>query len=251
MKKIIILFCIGMSSVMGFSQSSGIDLSIEFFKAVRTKSAEKDNLRKQMADLSPQVLEKELDTDLKTLAFWINVYNANIQYLLNQNPALYNDRGAFFKAEQITIAGKVMSFDLIEHGILRRSKTKWSLGYFGKINVPPFEKQFRIKRVDPRIHYALNCGANSCPSIYPYTFENVDKELDMSCKSYLEQNVRVKDGKLLAPVLFSWFRADFGGVRGVRNFILKYQVVTKEESKLPISFSDYDWTIDEDPYRNN
>lgn len=238
-----------MSSI-AFSQTSGIDLSISFFEAVKKNSSETESFKTKLAELDRGQLESELNTDLKILAFWINIYNANIQYLLKKDPSQYDDRGAFFKKQQITVAGELMSFDKIEHGILRRSKTKWSLGYFGKLFVPEFERQFRINRVDPRIHYALNCGANSCPPIYPYTFDNVNVEMDKSCENYLRQNVQVKEGKLYVPVLFSWFRADFGGIGGVRKFLLKYKIVSEEDSKLPLVFNDYDWTIDADPYRN-
>ncbi|MBU2019868.1 MAG: DUF547 domain-containing protein [Bacteroidetes bacterium] len=250
MKHLFLTLSLLFMSASSFSQTSGIDLSISFFEAVKKNSPETESFNTKLAELDRDQLEEELNTDLKTLAFWINIYNANIQYQLKKDPKQYKDRGAFFKNQQITVAGELLSFDKIEHGILRRSKTKWSLGYFGKIFVPKFERQFRIKRVDARIHYALNCGANSCPPIYPYTFDNVNEELDKSCENYLEQNVQVKDGYLYVPVLFSWFRADFGGKRGVRKFLLKYKVVSEEDSKLPLVFKGYDWSIDEDPYRN-
>lgn len=35
-----------------------------------------------------------------------------------------------------------------------------------------------IQQVDPRIHFALVCGAKSCPPIKLYTPENLDEGLD-------------------------------------------------------------------------
>lgn len=248
MKKIALILTVFLSGISFGSE--GLELSYDFFQAVKENKTTATEIREKIAQLNPETLSNELNEDEKRLAFWINIYNANIQYLLKRNPALFEDRGAFFKAKQVTVAGEVLSFDLIEHGVLRRSKSKLSLGYFGKVNVSNFEKLFRVKKVDPRIHYALNCGAKSCPPISVYHAEKVNEELDQSCKAYLTENHKVNENSLEVPVLFSWFRADFGGKRGVRKFLLNYGIVTKEESKRNLVFLDYDWTLALDPYRN-
>lgn len=248
MKNLLVFFTL-LSSTISFS-GEGLELSYSFFKAVKANDNGSVQLRAKIAELNPETLSKELDKDEKRLAFWINIYNANIQFLLKRNPELFNNRGAFFKAKQITVAGELLSFDLIEHGVLRRSKSKLSLGYFGKLKVSKFEKLFRVKKVDPRIHYALNCGAKSCPPISVYHADKVNEELDSSCKAYLTLNHKVNENSIEVPVLFSWFRADFGGKRGVRKFLLRYDIVSKEDSKKSLVFMDYDWTLALNPYRD-
>ena len=118
-----------------------------------------------LAIVSPQVLVDELQTEDEKLAFWLNVYNAYIQIKLKENSGQYVKRSQFFSTKSIVIAGQKLSLDAIEHGILRHSKTKLSLGYFTKWFPNTFEKTHRLKAVDYRIHFALNCGAASCPPI--------------------------------------------------------------------------------------
>lgn len=248
MKKLsLLILLLGMHAVHA---NEGLELSYAFFEAVKENKESASVFREKIEQLNPETLSNELDEDYKRLAFWINIYNANVQFILKKNPTLFEDRGAFFKAKQITVAGELLSFDLIEHGVLRRSKSKLSLGYFGKVHVSDFEKLFRVKKVDPRIHYALNCGAKSCPPISVYHADKLEEELDLSCKMYLTQNHKVNANTLEVPVLFSWFRADFGGKRGVRKFLLRYDIVSKEDSKKTLVFLDYDWTLALNPYRD-
>ena len=39
--------------------------------------------------------------------------------------------------------------------------------------------------LDPRIHFALNCGATSCPPIRVYSSANLDYQLDRAAASFL------------------------------------------------------------------
>ncbi len=225
-------------------------LSIQFFDAVRLNNMSlADNYANQLAKLNPKDLEVFLDSDEKILAFWMNIYNTNVQYILKKDPSKFDDRGAFFKAKQIEIAGEMLSFDVIEHGILRRSKSKLSLGFLPKIFVGKFERTFRINKLDPRIHYALNCGALSCPPIVAYHSQKVDEELDESVKEYLEKYCLVGEKEVQVPVLFSWFRADFGRKRGIKKFLMNYGITTKADKKKDLKFLDYDWTLALDPYK--
>ena len=68
-----------------------------------------------------------------------------------------------------------MSLDKIEHGIIRKSKIKYIQGYFSKWFPDKFEKLFRMKKLDNRIHFALNCCTKSCPQIRLYTPKDIDK----------------------------------------------------------------------------
>ncbi|MFT5581334.1 MAG: hypothetical protein ACI9G9_000581 [Psychromonas sp.] len=249
MKKLIVAFAL-LSSI-SYSQTvqrSALALSLQFFEAVRMNSPKASGYAVELARLDAKLLDKELDNDDKILAFWMNIYNSNIQYVLRKDSTLYQDRGAFFKAKQFTVAGELLSFDIVEHGILRKSKSKLSLGYFRKLRVSKFERKLRIGRLDPRIHYALNCGALSCPPVVAYHADKVDQEMEKSVMTYLEKNVKVEEKVIMVPVLFSWFRADFGGKRGVKKFLLKRELITTEDKEKELKFLDYDWTLDLDPY---
>ena len=63
-----------------------------------------------------------------------------------------------------------MSFSLddIEHGILRRNARN-------HIEVGDSKLTHMVDKVDYRIHFALNCGAQSCPAIAFYTIASLEK----------------------------------------------------------------------------
>tara|TARA_R110001592_G_scaffold58565_1_gene177234 strand:+ start:2644 stop:3360 length:717 start_codon:yes stop_codon:yes gene_type:complete len=185
----------------------------------------------------------QLNTDTQKKAFWINIYNAFIQISLSENPKLYEDKGAFFSEDRIKIAGEVLSFDDIEHGIIRKSRMKISLGYLRKWFRPKWERKLRVEHIDWRIHFALNCGAKSCPPVAIYSSEKLDKELDFMAKEYLKEqttyNAATKTASSVA--LMSWFRADFGGKCGARKIIFDYGITSEKPKNL--DFKTYDWTL--------
>ncbi|MGB0864474.1 MAG: DUF547 domain-containing protein [Saprospiraceae bacterium] len=231
-----------------FGQKKYADLSQKLIEAARYDKPYK-GLLKELAEVDPDILAAELDTDEAKKAFWINVYNAHIQFFLKENPKQYEDRGKFFHAESMLIAGKKLSFDKIEHGIIRRSKNKYSLGFFGKIRVDKFEKKFRVKKVDGRVHFALNCGAESCPAVASYDYTKMDEQLDKSSKIHLKNTSKynVLEDEVLVTKLLSWFRADFGKKKKVIKMLKKYEIIP-EDAKPSIKYDDYDWTMDLDNY---
>lgn len=231
------------------SSNSAVQLSQEFIYAAKT-GEQLDKLRSSLEKLDYIWLTNMLKTDNDKKAFWINIYNGYTYAILKKNPDLYKDRSAFFKRDQIKIAGQQFSLDDIEHGILRRSRTKWSLGYIGKMFPSKREKELRVTEIDYRIHFALNCGAKSCPPIAYYTPERLDEQLDMATKAYLagEAEYKSSENTVYVPALMSWFRADFGGKKGTRK-ILAEQGIIPAGSKPKIDFKSYDWNLYLDNFR--
>ena len=233
-------------ATISFSQEDYVAISTKFIKATRDDN-KKDIAKytKLIADVKQDELEKQLDNDNKKLTFFINVYNAFTHNALTENPDQYKDRGSFFKSEQFVIAGNKVNLDIIEHGFLRRSAVKWSLGKFGKLFPPKLERTFRVKDVDWRIHFALNCGAKSCPPVVIYDLKTIDEQLEKSAKSYFLKNSSYdkKSNVLKVPSLMSWFRGDFGNKCGTKKIAKKYGVLP-EDAKPSIEYLDYDWTLD-------
>lgn len=203
-----------------------------------------------LAKVDQDVLAAELTNDNRRKAFWMNVYNGFIQVFLNDNPDLYEDRNEFFHKKMITVAGEALSFDDIEHGIIRRSKIKLSLGLLSKWNVSDFEKKFRCDQTDPRVHFALNCGAKSCPAVAAYDFERIDEQMDKSTKLHLNATSRYDEAKNTVYVtsLLSWFRGDIGNKNKVRAFLKKYEVLPETAKRTKLSYETYDWTLYLDNY---
>ena len=157
---ILTLVLLSQSILASAQQPDYLKVSSDWLYAVRI-GERGDSLQKILSAADEQALKATLNEDDKRKAFWINVYNATTQSVLKADPARYKKRNAFFKAKLVTIAGHKTSLDEIEHGILRRSKCKLSLGYFNKIFKSRFEKALRVGKLDYRIHFALNCGARS------------------------------------------------------------------------------------------
>jgi len=194
------------------------------------------------------ILAQQLNGDAEKLAFWLNLYNGFTQVILKKDPDQYKTRNSFFSSKQIQVAGKQLSLDLIEHGLLRHSRIKWSEGYLGKLFPSGFEKKFRVDKLDYRIHFALNCGAKSCPPIAFYEAEQIDKQLNVAVKTYLKGEVIYYKAQntVEVPALMGWFRHDFGGKKGMLDILIKNKIIP-EGTKPNIRFKKYNWSL----YLNN
>ncbi len=220
-----------------------ISVSQQLLYAVRTKDSS-DAFIEILASADEKILQEQLSIDAKKIAFWLNIYNAFVQKLLTENPEKYKNRNSFFSLQQIIIAGKQLSLDDIEHGILRRSTIKWSFGYLKKFFPTDFEKKFRVADLDNRIHFALNCGAKSCPPIAYYDPAKIDMQLELATKNYLntETIYDEKSSSIFLPKMMDWFRGDFGGKKGIKKMLKKYQIINVDKD-VKISFKKYDWTL--------
>lgn len=225
------------------SKNAVVRLSQDYIYAAKT-GAPLTELSQNLASLSYEDLKKMLSTDNAKKVFWINLYNGYTQATLSVNPEQYKSRNAFFKKKAINVAGEMLSLDDIEHGILRRSKIKWSLGHLNKLFPSKREKEWRVDSLDYRIHFALNCGAKSCPPIAFYNDETLDTQLDLATKAYLTGEAEYDSAAnvIHLPKLMSWFRADFGGKKGMRQ-LLRRQGVIASDASPKIKFKNYDWTL--------
>jgi hypothetical protein len=202
-----------------------------------------DSLILVLQKVSIEQVESQLVTDAQKTAFWLNLYNAFIQKILSKNPEQYQNRNKFFRKKQINIGGNLLSFDFIEHGILRRSKNKLSMGYLNKIFVGSLEKKLRVKKPDYRIHFALNCGASACPAVAYYSVDKLDSQLAVAEGFFISENSIINQDKktIETSKIFSWFRADFGGKKGIKKLIGKYK--KQDFSDYNLIFRPYDWEL--------
>lgn len=225
------------------SQNKLVQLSQEFMYAAKIGD-EAATYISQLKNSSIIDITATIKTDDDKKAFWINLYNAYTQVSLKKNPDLYKNRKQFFTGKQIEMGGKEFSLDDIEHGILRRSKIKWSLGHLGKLFPGKTEKRLRVDRLDYRLHFALNCGAKSCPPIAFYKPENINQQLDLATKAYLRGEAVYDEAAntVNLPALMSWFRRDFGGKRKMITLLKELSIVPADKNPK-IVFKEYDWTL--------
>ncbi|HEY5406133.1 MAG TPA: DUF547 domain-containing protein [Ginsengibacter sp.] len=228
-----------------------VELSQQFIYAAKTNEPT-DSIELALKKISFDDLKNKLQSDDEKKAFWINLYNGYTQVILKKDPGKYKKRGKFFKIRQIYVAGKMFSLDDIEHGILRRSKIKWSLGYLNKIFPGKTEKALRVNHLDYRIHFALNCGAKSCPPIAFYNPENINPQLDLATKAYLTGEAEYDSSKNIVrlPALMNWFRRDFGGKKAMKKLLKKINVIPSN-SNPKIKFKKYNWNLFLDHYKTD
>ena len=204
----------------------------------------------QLALADEKHLAPALPTDAERKAFWINVYNAFTQLLLHEQPELYRNRHRFYASRLIRIAGRWLSLSEVEHGILRRSRHSLSFGYFNHWPVSEFEKKHRVNQRDARIHFALNCGAASCPPVRFYQSARVEEQLDIAAESYLGEMAEYREGnnEVGLPKLFLWFRGDFGGRRGIWELLRRYGVIPAQ-ARPRFRYFSYDWRMQLNQFR--
>jgi len=220
--------------------SAPTDLARGLLERVRRREPT-ERFRQSLADLDESSLSA-VRTDRRTaLAFWLNVYNAGAQLLLDRQPALFESRWRFFRSPAITVAGVEMSLDDIEHGIIRGRKSKYGLGYLPRLGRTGLSAAYRLD-ADPRIHFALNCGAASCPAVLAYAPGTVDDTLDDATATYLDGTVEYdpERDRVRLPRVCLWFIGDFGGRSGLRSFLRDFGQIPADATPS-LRFHEYDW----------
>jgi hypothetical protein len=177
-------------------------------------------------------------------AFWINIYNSFLQLNLREHykkhPQQDRSDGAgveiatatschalLYTTRNIPMAGRMFSLDDIEHGILRKYRWKFLYGYVPHLPmlVGPISK-LAVQKLDCRIHFALNCGAKSCPPIAYYSADKIEAQLDQATRAFLCQETEIAHVKheIHLSKIFYWYYGDFGGKKGIHDLLTKYSV---------------------------
>lgn len=168
-------------------------------------------------------------------AYWINFYNAlTVKVILDNYPVksitkIHNSWFAFGPWDDVhaKVAGKKLTLNNIEHGILR----------------PIWQ--------DNRIHYAVNCASLGCPNLAAkaYNAANTEKLLEKAAKDYINHSrgVEFKNGKLLLSSIYDWYKVDFGGnkrslIKHLRKYANSKLAKRLQGYKGSIGY-DYDWKL--------
>ncbi len=220
-----------------------VGLSMELLNGIRYKT-DVSGMIKVLAELKEEQLAVALVNDDAKKTFWVNVYNAMIQHQLSQDTSSYVNRRKFFGSKSMVVAGQKLSFDDIEHGMLRGSKARWAGGYIHKMVASPFERRFRVEQLDWRVHFALNGGAMSAPSIFQYNQQEIDKQLENSANLFLMFEVSHDSvaNTVQLPELFRKYRKDFGGKKGIYSMLQAREIIPAG-SKPKMVFTKYDWSL--------
>jgi len=215
-----------------------LKLSEKLLYAVKTESST-DSLEKELASLNMDNLITGLSNDAARKTFWINIYNSYYQVLAirekKTSPGIY-------KEKLIPVAGYSFSLDDIEHGILRKYRWKYSMGYLPQFLPSKLIKRLAVSKIDYRIHFSLNCGAKSCPPIAFYEYEKLEPQLEVATRSFLRSETDIDTIKKVISTskILEWFKGDFGGKKKILSLLSS--VFNQDFSGYSIKFKDYDWS---------
>jgi hypothetical protein len=168
------------------------------------------------------------------LALLLNAYNAfTLALILDHYPIrsirdIPEDRR--WKAERWRLAGRTVSLDGLEHEWIR----------------PMF--------ADPRVHFALVCGADGCPPLRSYDGAGLDAQL-------AEQSGRVhgmpdwlrvdpESGAIALSPVYEWYAGDFERADGdVLEHAARHSEALRERldagGRPAVRWLDYDWSLND------
>ena len=180
-----------------------------------------------------QVQLESLPDGPARLAHMINAYNALSMYnvLRSGIPATHAGwaKVRFFVLHQFEVGGQVVSLYSLENDVIR---------------------PYAHARRDPRIHFALNCSALSCPVLprAPFTAEALDAELERETRAFFArpENFRVDAASrtVWLSELLNFYPEDFVPQPAVS--LLAYANRYAPQPAPPeytVRFTPYDWTI--------
>jgi Protein of unknown function, DUF547 len=184
----------------------------------------------------------------RQMAFLINAYNAfTVELILAHYPVksikdigsdLFNNR---WKRRFFKLLGQDSYLDQIEHEILRKP---------GNYD-------------EPRVHFAVNCASIGCPMLREEAFvaERLEAQLEEQTVRFLSDRTRNRvsaQGRLEVSKIFDWFKEDwtsgYQGIKSRESYFAKYARLLTDsaehqklvaEGRAPISFLDYDWTLND------
>lgn len=175
-------------------------------------------------------------TEPAARAFWLNLYNALTLHALHAAGVRETvlERAGFFKRFAYRVSGLSLSLNDIEHGVLRGNRAAFlSRAPFGSGD-PRFSL---VLALDARIHFALNCGARSCPPIRAYDPARLETQLELAAQSYLHSARQIGQTVWL-PRLLDYYKSDFGDPL---EFARRYR--SDLPLKARVRFDPYDWSL--------
>ena len=166
------------------------------------------------------------------LAFLINLYNASVFRLIIDNypvSSIKNIGGWFgrpWDVEVVPLFGNVGTLSYLEHEMIR-------------------------KYDEPRIHFALVCGALGCPELRrdPYDAEKLDTQLSDQGRKFVrdrtKNRVDANARTLYLSPIFKWFAEDFQKQSGsVLKFVQTYRP-DLPDGQWKIRYTHYDWSLND------
>lgn len=188
------------------------------YKGIKSEATKLDEYLTQLENTDVPSLSKK-----EKLAFWINAYNAfTVKKIVDNLPVASItdlDGGKPWDVKWIKLNNKTLSLNNIENDIIR----------------PTFK--------EPRIHFAVNCAAKSCPPLLAqaWTASNLESNFEKQTLAFINNGSynQINADNPKVSKIFEWYAVDFGDLI---SFINKYSTV-KINKSATVGYSDYDWAL--------
>ena len=189
-------------------------------------------------------------------AFWINLYNALVLDAVItfgiQDSVTEGLLGtlSFFRRAAYIVDGQRVSLEDIEHGILRENSGHPYMPGAQFATADP--RRAWSLPLDPRIHFALNCGGNSCPPIRAYDAEQLDTQLDLAARSFAAATVEAYPdlNEVHLSRILNWYARDFGTYEEMIDFLIAHlpddarrAYLVNNRGSYRVVYTWYDWRL--------
>lgn len=159
------------------------------------------------------------------MAYWINAYNAFTVKLIVDNYPVNSimdlHGGKPWDVKWIKLGDQTYSLNNIENDILR----------------PKYK--------DARIHFAVNCAAQSCPPLLNRAWQasTLNSTFDQQAKKFINNPKfnKISANNAQVSKIFEWYASDFGNLI---DYLNKYSNTTIQAS-AKVSYLEYDWALNQ------
>ena len=215
--------------------------------------ADNESLRQRVAELAMHDWDA-LRSRAEKLAFWINAYNtlviASVVEAVRRDPnfrgVLGSDTWALWPLQRAKDLLAGARFFLRGHGVGGRKVSLYSIEH----------RILRGELREPRIHFALVCGAESCPPLRRglYSAAHIDAELDNAARNFIGNPqfvlIERETHTVWLSAIFKWYRNDFERAAGsVLNYIAQYRsdderaYLERHGAQAHLRYFKYNWTL--------
>ena len=189
-----------------------------------------------IARVSPVSHPELFPTRAGQRSYWINTYNTLVLRAVLEYWPLESVRDVKISVSSRVLPGKGFFYD--RKVVVGGEET----------SLYKLEKEVLRNQKDPRLHFALNCGSESCPVLRPW--EWTDEQLDEAARDFINNpaNVSIEGEELYLSSIFKWYNKDFP--KDLNSFLQQFaepgldeQLQAAHDKKYRTRYRTYDWSL--------
>jgi hypothetical protein len=222
--------------VRKYTVEGGAKVDYESWKNSPEDLAALDRQVALIARVSPVSHPELFPTRAEQRSHWINTYNTLVLRAVLEYWPLESVRDVKISVTSRVVPGKGFFYD--RKVVVGGEET----------NLYQLEKEVLRNQKDPRLHFALNCGSESCPVLRPW--EWTDDQLDEAAREFINkpENVSIEGEELYLSSIFKWYKKDFP--KNLHSYLQQYaepgldeQLQAAKDKKYRTRYRTYDWSL--------